>query len=75
MKVKIKGKIEKGYFIVIKLSNSDDTFVSIYPAENLVTWSEGHVRAFEYFGCVPKQIVYDNSSCLVKKIYSMEVEN
>ena len=67
-KVKIKGKIEKGYFLVIKLSNSDDTFVSIYPAENLVTWSEGHVRAFEYFGCVPKQIVYDNSSCLVKKI-------
>ena len=67
-KVRIGGKLEKGYFFALKLCNSDDTFIMIYPSENLVSWCDGHARAFEYFGGVPNKIIYDNSKCLVKKI-------
>ena len=67
-KVRIGGKLEKGHFFALKLCNSDDTFVMIYPSENLVSWCDGHARAFEYFGGVPNKIIYDNSKCLVKKI-------
>jgi transposase len=51
------------------LCKSGDTFAKAYLAEDQIAWFDGHVSAFEYFGGVPEEILYDNATTLVKKIH------
>jgi transposase len=53
---------------VMKLSYSKAPFVYPYKKANLESFLDGHVRAFEYFGGVPRRIAYDNLKCAVIKI-------
>src|SRR6185312_17497686 len=39
-----------------------------YPAETTEAFCDGHVRAFAFFGGVPKSIVYDNTRIVVARI-------
>jgi transposase len=39
-----------------------------YPAETTETFCDGHVRAFVFFGGVPKSILYDNTKIAVARI-------
>jgi transposase len=41
------------------LPHSDACFVVGYPAETTEAFCDGHVRAFAFFGGVPKSIVCD----------------
>ena len=50
------------------LPHSDDGFVAAFPAETTEAFLEGHVRAFAYFGGVPRQILYDNTKIAVARI-------
>jgi len=50
------------------LPYSDAFFVMAFERECTESYWEGHVRAFESFGGVPKRISYDNSKVLVSKI-------
>src|SRR3954447_11362239 len=53
---------------VMTLPYSDAIFVAAFPRECTETFLEGHVRAFEFFGGVPRRISYDNSKIAVARI-------
>src|SRR4051794_36075262 len=50
------------------LPYSDAAFVCTFPRECTEAFLEGHVRAFEFFGGVPRRISYDNSKIAVAKV-------
>ena len=53
---------------VMSLPFSDALFCQIFPRECTETFQEGHRRAFEFFGGVPKRITYDNTKIAVTKV-------
>ena len=64
----IGGVERKVHFFAFDLPHSDDCFVMAYPAENKEAFCDGHVKAFAYFGGVPKSILYDNTRIAVARI-------
>ena len=65
---KVSGKLRKVHFMVMVLPYSDAFFIAVFERECTETYWEGHVRAFEFFGGVPRRITYDNSKVLVSQI-------
>jgi transposase len=59
------GIERKCQFFVMRLCYSKAMFVYPYERANLESFLDGHVRAFEYFGGVPRRIVCDNLKCAV----------
>src|SRR3954454_11004125 len=53
---------------VMTLPYSDATFTCAFPRECTEAFLEGHVRAFAFFGGVPRRISYDNSKIAVARI-------
>lgn len=53
---------------VMTLPYSDAIFVCTYPRECTEAFLDGHRRAFEFFGGVPRRISYDNSKIAVTRI-------
>ena len=66
--VVIGGVEQKAHFLCMDLPQSDDSFVVAFPAENTVSFLEGHIRAFAHFGGVPRTILYDNTRIVVAQI-------
>jgi len=66
--VVIDGVEQKGHFLCMDLPQSDDCFVTAFPAENTESFLEGHNQAFAYFAGVPRTILYDNTKIAVKEI-------
>jgi transposase len=66
--VKMAGVLRKIYFFVMALPYSDGFFVRAYERECTETFWDGHVRAFAFFGGVPRRITYDNSKIMISKI-------
>lgn len=64
----VNGQPTKAAFFVITLPYSDAIFCQVFPKECTETFQEGHRRAFEFFGGVPRRISYDNSKIAVLKI-------
>jgi hypothetical protein len=52
----------------MSLPYSDAVFCQAFPRECTETFQEGHVRAFAFFGGVPRKIAYDNAKTTVAKI-------
>jgi hypothetical protein len=50
------------------LPYSGCVFATAFENEKSECWWEGHNRAFEFFGGVPRRISYDNASALVWKV-------
>ena len=50
------------------LPHSDGCFVRAYPAETAEAFCDGHVAAFDFFGGVPRSILYDNTRPAVARI-------
>ena len=69
---KVNGQLRKMAFFVMTLPYSDAFFVMAFERECTETFFEGHVRAFEFFGGVPRRIVYDNTRVAVSKILGRE---
>ena len=63
-----RGQSRKVAMFVMSLPYSDAVFCQIYPRECSETFQEGHRRAFEFFGGVPKRISYDNTKIAVAKV-------
>ena len=61
----ILGKI---MFFVMSMVHSDALFVMAFPRECTEAFLEAHVRAFDFFGFVPKRISYDNTRIAITKI-------
>lgn len=68
--VKMDGVLRKAMFFAMGLPNSDGMFISAYERECTETFQDGHVRAFNFFGGVPKRISYDNAKTSVAQILS-----
>jgi len=66
--VKMSGVLRKICFFVMTLPYSDAFFIRAYERECTETFWDGHVRAFEFFGGVPRRITYDNSKIAISKI-------
>ena len=64
----IGGVERKIHFFAFDLPHSDAGFVVGYPAETTEAFCDGHVRAFAFFGGVPKSILYDNTKIAVARI-------
>ena len=64
----IGGVARKIHFLVMDLPHSDACFVKAYPGETTEAFCDGHVAAFDFFGGVPKSIVYDNTKIAVARI-------
>lgn len=67
-RVVIAGVERKAHYFVMDLPQSDDCFVVAYPAETTEAFCDAHVRAFDYFGGVPRFILYDNTKLAVAQI-------
>lgn len=65
---KVNGQLRKVVFFVMALPYSDASFVMAFERECTETFWEGHVRAFEFFGGVPRRITYDNTKVAVSQI-------
>src|SRR6266567_904730 len=57
----IGGSERKIHFFAFDLPHSDACFVVGYPAETTEAFCDGHVRAFAFFGGVPKSILYETT--------------
>ncbi|MFM9196306.1 MAG: IS21 family transposase [Planctomycetia bacterium] len=66
--VRIAGKETKVALFVMTLPYSGAMFVQAFPKECTETFMEGHRRAFEELGGVPRRISYDNSAIAVIEV-------
>ena len=64
----IGGVERKIHFFAMDLAHSDSGFVQAYPAETTEAFCAGHVAAFDFFGDVPRSILYDNTRIAVGRI-------
>jgi transposase len=62
------GTLKKIAFFVMSLVYSDAMFVVAFPRECTEAFLEAHVRAFDFFGLVPRRISYDNTRVAITKI-------
>jgi transposase len=62
------GVQRKGQFFCMRLCYSKASFVWPYERANLESFLDGHVRAFAYFGGVPKRLAYDNLKSAVIQV-------
>jgi len=63
--VDLGGERVKVCLFVMSLPYSDVVFVQAYPRECTESFLDGHVRAFAFFGGVPRRISYDNTKIAV----------
>jgi len=66
--VVLRGETTRVALFVMTLPYSDALFCQVFPRECTEAFLEGHRRAFEFFGGVPRRISYDNSKIAVAKI-------
>ena len=68
-RVRIGNAERKLYAFVMVLSWSRHIFLRFYVNQSTSNFLHGHVDAFEYFGAVPREILYDNlKSVVVERI-------
>jgi len=66
--IRLGGQETKVALFVMTLPYSGALFVQAFPRECTETFLEGHRRAFERFGGVPRRISYDNSAIAVIEV-------
>jgi transposase len=64
----IAGQATQAAFFVMTLPVSNALFCCLFPRECTESFLEGHVRAFAFFGGVPRRISYDNTRIAVSRI-------
>ncbi len=73
--VDLAGRREKVALFVMTLPYSDALFIQAFPRECTESFQEGHRRAFEFLGGVPRRISYDNSKIAVANIIGKRERN
>ena len=64
----LDGQTTTVALFVMTLPYSDAIFLCAFPRECTEAFLEGHMRAFAFFGGVPRRITYDNSKIAVAQI-------
>ena len=65
--VDVDGHRRKAWKFLMRLMYSSRDFVWLYDRCDQLSFLDGHVRAFEHFGSVPRRLVYDNLTAAVKR--------
>jgi hypothetical protein len=66
--IDIDGTRRKAWIFVMRMMSCGTDFVSLYDRQDQVSFLDGHVRAFAFFGAVPQRIAYDNLKAAVTKV-------
>jgi transposase len=66
--VDVSGVRQKAWLFLMRLMHSGRDFAWIYARQDQVCFLDGHVRAFQHFGGVPRRCLYDNLRPAVAKI-------
>ena len=66
--IKLNGVERKSALFVMTLPYSGAIIIQAFPRECTETFLEGHCRAFEFLGGIPRRISYDNTSIAVTKV-------
>lgn len=66
--VEVKGERRRAWKFVMRLMYSGRDFAWLYDRCDQIAFLDGHVRAFEHFGSVPRRCIYDNLSPAVRKV-------
>ena len=64
----INGVRQTVQMFVMRLNYSKARFVAAFPFQKQEAFFEGHIRAFHFFGGVPRRITYDNLKTAVFRI-------
>lgn len=64
--VYLNGMRTKIYFFCARLCYSCAPFVVCYRRQNTESFLEALIRAFEFFGGVPRRVIFDNGKVAVK---------
>jgi len=67
MKDPLSGKMRKAWAFIMTLAYSRYRFVRFVFRQDIKTWVDCHIRAFNFFGCVPKTVLLDNLKAGVVK--------
>lgn len=69
------GEAHAAHFFVGALGSSGYPYVEAFPDESQPSWIGAHIRAFQYYGGVPRILIPDNCKTAVKspKYYDPEV--
>ena len=67
-KILLGFELVKVYLFFMRLCASRAIFVRAYLCQSQEAFFEGHRLAFEFFGGVPKRVIYDNLKTAVKKV-------
>jgi transposase len=66
--VNVGGQLVNAAVFVMSLPFCDALFCRAFPRECAQTFQEGHAKAFEFFGGVPRRISYDNTRIAVARL-------
>jgi transposase len=66
--VEVAGERRRAWKFVMRLMYSGRDFAWLYDRLDQVAFLDGHVRAFAYFGSVPRRCLYDNLAAAVRKV-------
>lgn len=64
----IKGVKKRMSYFVLSFPHSNVGFTQIFPGQNAECVCEGLKKIFEYIGCVPTRIVFDNATGIGRKV-------
>lgn len=64
----VEGSLSKLWLFVMTLPWSDARFAAAFPRGTAEFFYEGHRRAFEHFGGVPRVVIYDNLRTAVTQV-------
>jgi len=67
----VRTKVE---LFCMRLCHSGGFFVMAFPTQRYESFFEGHIQAFEFFGGVPKTLIYDNLRTAVKEGWGKHVK-
>jgi transposase len=66
--VVVGGVEQKAWMFLMRVMHSGRDFAWLYRWQDQSSFLDGHVRAFEAFGCVPHRVLYDNLKAAVRKV-------
>ena len=72
--VEVAGVRLEVWKLVVRLMYSGRDFVWLYERCDQLSFLDGHVRAFAYFGGVPARLLYDNLTAAVKRRVGLDRE-
>lgn len=66
--IELNHEREQVQLFCMRMAFSRASFVRAYRSQNMESFLDGHVRAFEFFGGIPDRLAYDNLKTAVNRV-------